>query len=510
MTSDAAPTPSRPTDPFAPPPPPPPAATGRVSLPRPPGPVARALTDAWRARALPVPRWTAATTAAVGVAGGWVLVGHRPGLGAALLGAALWLPAAGALRGRRPVDLVSVALAVALVAVVAVRDAAWVVALCVLAAATVAVVAASSARTLLAHALAPLTAGFAAARALPWAAAAGARTAGAYRGRLRVALRSLAVTAVVLVVFGVLLASADQVFASYLRVDPGLLPARAAVAGAVALLALALAHLALAPPPWDGARLARPRTAGLGEWLLPVVALDALLLGFVGVQVAAALGGHAYVRATTGLTYAEYARSGFWQLLAVTALTVLVVALAARRAPRATRRESVAVRAALGVLCLATLAVVASALRRMDLYVDAYGLTRLRVLVVAVEIGLAAVLVLMLVAGVRWRGGWVPRASLHVGAATVLALALLDPDAMIARHNTSPDFTGVRDVMYLRGLSADAVPVLAGLDEPARSCALLGRVAEPPAGALDWNLGRARAADALARGGPAEPRCSAP
>src|SRR5690606_1000537 len=126
MTSDAAPTPSRPTDPFAPPPPPPPAATGRMSLPRPPGPVARALTDAWRARALPVPRWTAAATAAVGVAGGWVLVGHRPGLGAALLGAALSLPAADSLRGRRPVDLVSVALAVALVAVVAVRDAAWV------------------------------------------------------------------------------------------------------------------------------------------------------------------------------------------------------------------------------------------------------------------------------------------------------------------------------------------------------------------------------------------------
>src|SRR5690606_36158784 len=98
-----------------------------------------------------------------------------------------------------------------------------------------------------------------------------------------------------------------------------------------------------------------------------------MVLAFVLVQVGALVGGHGYVRRTAGLSYAEYARQGFGQLLAATALTLVVVAVAARRAPRETSGDRSAVRAALGVLCLGTLGVVASALRRMALYVDAFG-----------------------------------------------------------------------------------------------------------------------------------------
>ena len=43
-----------------------------------------------------------------------------------------------------------------------------------------------------------------------------------------------------------------------------------------------------------------------------------------------------YVLRTAGLTYAEYARGGFWQLLVVTGLTLAVIAVAARKAPRET------------------------------------------------------------------------------------------------------------------------------------------------------------------------------
>src|SRR5665647_3177366 len=178
------------------------------------------------------------------------------------------------------------------------------------------------------------------------------------------------------------------------------------------------------------------RPARRGEWLLPVLALDAMVLAFVLVQVGGLVDGHAHILETVGLTYAQYAREGFAQLVVATALTLAVVAVAARRAPRESERDRMISRAALGVLCVGTLGVVASALRRMDLYVEAFGMTRLRLFVVVVEVTLAAVLLLVMVAGVRWRGGWLPRAVVQVVGVAVLGLALANPDALIVRHNT--------------------------------------------------------------------------
>src|SRR5207249_11136508 len=50
--------------------------------------------------------------------------------------------------------------------------------------------------------------------------------------------------------------------------------------------------------------------------------LDALFLGFVCVQVRYLFGGAAWVTATGGLTYAEYARRGFFELSWATALAL--------------------------------------------------------------------------------------------------------------------------------------------------------------------------------------------
>jgi hypothetical protein len=57
---------------------------------------------------------------------------------------------------------------------------------------------------------------------------------------------------------------------------------------------------------------------------------------------------------TDGLTYAEYARSGFWQLSFVTALTLVVLAGAARWAPRAEPADRSLIRVVLGALAALT------------------------------------------------------------------------------------------------------------------------------------------------------------
>lgn len=453
-----------------------------------------------------MPTATLVVCAVVGAAGGTLLVGHRLGLGAAVVGLLVWAAAVPRLVRRRAVgDLVTAALSVALVAVVAVRDAGWVVGLCVATAAGAGAVAATSARSAPAVALSIGSWAAGAVRTLPWVSRGVGTVLGSRRGQVLVAVRSVAVTVALLLVFGLLFASADTVFASYLpEVDLGLLPAQVVVGVLVALAAATLAHLALAPPGWSNVTVPPGRPARRGEWLLPVLALDALVLAFVLVQVGALLGGHRHVLETAGLTYAEYTRQGFAQLVVATALTLVVVAVAARRAPRVTERDRLVSRVALAVLCLGTLGVVASALRRMDLYVDAFGLTRLRLFVVVVELVLAAVLVLVMVAGVRWRGGWLPRAVVQVVAVAVLALAAVNPDAQIVRHNTTADLDVSLDVSYLQGLSADAVPAMDRLDEPLRSCLLARADVDAPEGLTDWNLGRDRAARAVAAGVPVD------
>jgi hypothetical protein len=437
---------------------------------------------------------------AIGVAAAALVVGHRPGLGVALLGILVWLPAVRPLLRRRAVgDLVTAALSVALVAVVALRDAGWLAALCMVVGLGLAAVASTSARSAPAVLLSGPSWSAGAVRALPWVGRRVRTIAGSRRHQLAGAARSLVITVVLLVVFGALFASADRVFASYVpRVDLDLLPGHVVVGGLAALTAATLAHLATSPPGWSTLTVPPGRRARRSEWLLPVGSLAALVLAFVAVQVGALVGGHRYVLETAGLSYAEYARQGFGQLVVVTTLTLVVVGVAARVAPVAEARDRLVVRLALGLLCLGSLGVVASALRRMALYLDAFGLTRLRIVVVVLELTLGVVFLLVVVAGARWpsRGaGWLPRTVVQVLAIAVIGLAASNPDALIVRHNAAAHLVVPLDVDYLRGLSADAVPAAAALDEPLRSCVLAGLEVPPDDTLWSWNLGRSRASE---------------
>jgi hypothetical protein len=205
---------------------------------------------------------------------------------------------------------------------------------------------------------------------------------------------------------------------------------------------------------------------------------------------------------TVGLTFAEYARRGFWQLLVVTLLTLAVMALAVRLAPRAVTADRVLLRVLLGALAFGALVVVASALWRMSIYEQAYGYTRLRVLVSAVELALGAMFLLVVAAGVRLRFGWLPNAVAAVWVLTVLGLATLNPDRFIAAHNVARYAQTQRiDVGYLSSLSADAAPELDRLPAELRRCALWGLAVDLADHHDDWrtyNVSRARAARIVA------------
>ena len=179
----------------------------------------------------------------------------------------------------------------------------------------------------------------------------------------------------------------------------------------------------------------------------------------------------------------------------VTVLTLGVAALAWRAADR--EADLGKLRAARGVLCALTLMVVGSALMRIGLYDDAYGWTRLRVLVAFFEGWLGLVVLLVVAAGVLRRAEWLPRTALATGAATLLLLAALNPDARIAEHNLARQGSEPTDTAYLQTLSPDAIPAFPeslrrdACDARGLSFAVeTGRATD---GFWAWNLGRWRA-----------------
>ena len=117
---------------------------------------------------------------------------------------------------------------------------------------------------------------------------------------------------------------------------------------------------------------ARPGVDGLG-FAIVLAAAAVLYLLFLGVQSAGLLGGAEYL-ARKHISYAEWARSGFFQMVGVTALNLTLLLAAVQWS----RREGAAWRAVRGLSALLTaesLVLLASAAVRMTLYVEAYGLS---------------------------------------------------------------------------------------------------------------------------------------
>jgi hypothetical protein len=313
------------------------------------------------------------------------------------------------------------------------------------------------------------------------------------------ALRGLGLGLVLVLPFGGLFWSADAAFAELAGGVPtpslGHVPGRLVVCALVLAGALGLALAAQRT--FSEPDLPPVPTLGLAEWAIPLVLLDLLFLAFVCVQVTVLFGGHDHVLETTGLTYAEYAREGFWQLIAAAVLTLVVVGVATRIAGGNSRL----LRLLLGTLCVLTLVVVASALHRLQLYEDAFGLTRMRLAAETFALALGALFVVVLAAGAV---GVVRRELARIviaGAALgLLAFSLSNPDGRIAERNVDRwAGTGDLDLAYVQGLSADAVPALIELREPLRSLVLApirARLAEDEP-ITSANLARRRARELL-------------
>lgn len=353
-------------------------------------------------------------------------------------------------------------------------------------------------------------------------------------------LRGLLIASPFLLVFVALFSTADAAFARLAddlfdwRLDLGQLPFRASVALGIGWVAAGLLAVAMGGPALAEAReaataratAAAPQSLGaaalepvrpfprLGaiEAATVLVAIDVLFAAFVALQVAYLFGGLDTL-AATGLTYSDYARRGFFELVFAIGVAGLIVAgvhAAVEVRTRLVVGSAIALAALNGV-------VLVSAFLRLRLYQEAYGWTELRFYILAtiawLGIGIAAAIVLLATNRMRW----LTHALTMSAVAILVVVNLVGPGRFSADQNVArlldPSLvpadgqTGL-DLDYAWNLGFEAVPAVVRAlpalppDDRARALSLLrdarDQLARPDL--TTWpalNLARAEARAAL-------------
>ena len=143
-------------------------------------------------------------------------------------------------------------------------------------------------------------------------------------------------------------------------------------------------------------------------------------------------------------TYAEYAREGFFQLCTVSFINFLIIGAIGFFTRRKTEKPSVLQRLLTIVLSLFTLVLIATAVAKMVLYIDVYGLTPKRVYATWFMAVLALLFILMIIKQFALR-----LRAIAISAVIVIcsfaALSFANTDALIVEYNADRYLDGSID-----------------------------------------------------------------
>lgn len=321
------------------------------------------------------------------------------------------------------------------------------------------------------------------------------------------ALRGAALAVPLLVVFGSLLTAADARFEALLggmvAFDIPRLLGHVCLALLVAWICGGILRTLTLGGDAPGPAVRRPEalTLGIVEAAIVLGLLDLLFLSFVAVQLPYFFGSADVVQGPGTVSFSDYARRGFFELVAVAGL-VLPLLLFADWIVRKERPSHVRLfRGLAGAQVALLFVIMGSGLHRMRMYQSAYGLTELRLYTTAFMLWLGVVFgwfAWTVLRGSRERFAW---GALTTALEAVVLLHLVNPDATIVRANAArPDAALRFDGSYAASLSADAVPpLLAALPavRPELRCLAAGtlqrRWRETEADWRSWSLARGRA-----------------
>jgi len=292
-------------------------------------------------------------------------------------------------------------------------------------------------------------------------------------------IKGILIAAPFLFIFLLLFSSADLVFEKYIANLVSFEISEETVARIVLVLAVFLAftgaysYIFGERESEKSAEAESGRSAGpLGkiESYILFGSVNVLFLLFIVIQVAYFFGGESNI-ISAGFTYAEYARRGFFELIAVALISLILLLLADQLISKENGRHAAVFKFFSAALIVQVLVIMFSAYARLSLYEEAYGFTVQRLFSHSFIILLGAIFCLLawktlrdLPAGQAGSGENFFALGVFVALNLfVLGMNMLNPDAFIARRNLERyDATDKLDVRYLGGLSDDAMPELIG------------------------------------------------
>lgn len=339
--------------------------------------------------------------------------------------------------------------------------------------------------------------------------------------RARAAVRGIIITVPIVVVFAVLLANVDPLFAIWREEIVRILSTWSFIPRAIffcGLLVIVLgtySFAALTPLRVNSQQPAAPASIdsalriGATERLILVSSVAALFWLFIFVQLSY-LFGNAPSRPGSRITFAEYAQRGFAELTIVATCSALLVIVSERYGR--TNGQVGRLKAVTMVMLLAVVIILASAFYRVTLYEAAYGYTVSRLYAQVYMVVLAFALIALTIGVARTLDTGV--LFRQVFAVAVMAFAVLvfwNHEAWIASANIDRSATtGKLDAVYItRDLSLNAIPVIVSrlktLPEPMGTDVHNAIVAQYGNGRrlhpdrwFEWNLRRRQAHEALA------------
>lgn len=163
--------------------------------------------------------------------------------------------------------------------------------------------------------------------------------------------------------------------------------------------------------------------------------------------------------------YSEYARDGFFQLCTVAVLNFIMLSAVAFFTARKGEGPSVIQRVLTVLLSVATLILISTAMAKMAMYIDCYGLTPKRVYASWFMVVLAAVFLLIILQQCIRKIKLIP-AGIMACVLLFAVLAFSNADALIARYNVDRYLAGTLrdvDVVAMEELGDSAVPEMVRL-----------------------------------------------
>lgn len=164
-------------------------------------------------------------------------------------------------------------------------------------------------------------------------------------------------------------------------------------------------------------------------------------------------------------TLAEYARRGFFEMAWISAINLILIILCVAMTQRKKRRVPLTTRIFCLFIGLVTLFLAATASAKMFLYIDSYGLTRLRVLTEVIMIFIALTVVFVAV--------WLFKPKFAYMKAVLLSTLIIgavvswaDVDTVVAAYNVRAYQSGkleTVDISHLYGLGDGAIPYIVEL-----------------------------------------------